>query len=173
MQQQNAARGWAKRAWLIGLIGGNVAGLLYVIGNESRVARIHLPHPEGWSAGSSTTPLVIIAATLGQFLLPALLSGLTRRYTFWWSLVPIVLYNGWAFADTFTSAPFKDIDTFRLILLVRVPLALLVSSGPISLIRYLSGRGRQKQEAALQAAHSQTLPQQEGSWPPPPTLPAP
>jgi len=172
MQQHGAAQGWANRAWLIGLIGGNAAGLLYIIGSGSSAARIHLPNPQGMPVASSTTPIVIVAATLGQFLLPAPLSGTTRKYTFWWGLVPIVLYNGWAFANTFVTPPFPNMDTFRLILLARVPLALLLSSGPVSLIRYWKSRSRQKREAVLQASQSQALSQQEGSWPPPPTPPA-
>jgi len=117
MQQHGAAQGGANRAWLIGLIGGNAAGLLYIIGSGSSAARIHLPNPQGMPA-------------------------------------------------------FPNMDTFRLILLVRVPLALLLSSGPVSLIRYWKSRSRQKQEAVLQASQSQALSQQEGSWPPPPTPPA-
>ncbi len=169
MRQRNAPLGWAQRAWLVGLIGGNLAGLLYVIGTESSTGRIHLPTPSWLPGVGGTTPLVIVAATLGQFLLPMFLSGTTRRCTFWWGLIPIILYNGWAMADTYISPRSGSLDTFRLVLLARIPTVLLLTSGPVSLIRYLSGRGRQKQEAMRQAAQSQAMSPQEGSWPPPPT----
>ncbi len=171
MQQQNAAANWAKRAWLVGLIGGNIAGLLYVIGDESNAGRIHLPTPSWLPGAGGTTPLVIVAALLGQFLLPLFLSGTTQRCTFWWGLIPIILYNGWALADTYVSPHSASLDTFRLVLLARIPIVLLLTSGPVSLVRYLSGRGRQKQEAMRQAAQSQAVTPQEGSWPPPPARP--
>lgn len=122
-------------SWLVGIVGGNFAGLLYVIGIHNASAQIFLVRPSGLlPAAANPTILGVISGLLGQLLFPGILSGISRRYTFWWGLVPIVLYNGWVFVDTFTGSTYSALNTFRWLLLLRIPLVLLISSGPVSLV---------------------------------------
>ncbi len=162
---------WDTRAWLLGILGGTIGG--------SMTGRItyppiqkrvnHLPGPFGHHNAD------VISGVFGIFtilILPGLLSGLARRRTFWWGLLPLGSFLIFVDLEDWYENGFSSITKDWWISLAVVGGCLLISSGPVSLIRWLRVRAAHRQEALLasyQAMREAAAVPQEGVWPPPPS----
>ena len=163
---------WDTRAWLIGIIGGSVGGSVTAWATYPPIQnRLNaLPHLSFIGKHSAD----ILSGVFGVFVvlvLPGLLSGISRRLTFLWGLLPLSLfYVSIELEDYFENgikSITKDIGAGLLGLVV----CLLISSGPISLIRWLRVRAVRRHQALLasyQAMRETASVPQEGVWPPPP-----
>ncbi len=161
-------QGWDTRAWLVGICGGVVSGIVSAWANYPPSwrhinAATHFANAADWVMGG--------AAFLSLLVLPGILSGIAHRRTFFWGLLPLSLFL--AVVDTesrIVYAMSRTAKDYGEILLVFGG-CLLVSSCPVSLFRYRRTRARRKREAALAAFAAQreaaSIPQ-EGVWPPPP-----
>lgn len=161
-------QGWDTRAWLVGILGGLAGGGIMAWANTPAGARhvnatVHFANALSWVMG--------VTAFLTALVLPGILSGIAHRRTFLWGLLPLSLFL--AVLDTESRIVYAMSPTakdYGQILLV-IWGCLLVSSGPVSLIRYTRACARWKREAALAAVAAQreavSIPQ-DGVWPPPP-----
>ncbi len=163
-------QGWDKRAWLVSILGGVGGGIVSAWADTPLLARrinaaAHHAGTADWISG--------VVGVVSLLVLPGVVSGIARRKTFLWGLVPVTLFlfavgmenwigNGWrGYADA----------KFWCVILFIGGGCLLVSSGPVSLFRYGRVRARRRREAAFAALEAQreaaSVPQ-EGVWPPPP-----
>jgi hypothetical protein len=166
----NGKQDWDTRAWLVGILGGVVgggatAGALY----PSFAGRIDAA---AHSSGASDA-IGGLAALVSLLVLPGLVSGIARRRTFLWGLVPLALFLVAVTTEkTITNglSSLGNAKDWGMLLLV-LGGCLLVSSGPVSLIRYGRVCARRRRDAAIASLVAQreaaSIPQ-EGVWPPPP-----
>ena len=104
-------------------------------------------------------------------VLPGLLSGLARRWTFCWGLLPLSLCLVFFDVEAWIVKGFKNIIGTGWIDLGIIAICLIVSSGPVSLFRWLRVRAARRHAALLasyQAQRWEASEPQEGVWPPPP-----
>ena len=167
-QAQKPNSGWDTRAWLLGLVGGNICAPLYS-------ASLY-PPTQRWLVRIGNAQFInvlgFVSALLGLLILPGLVSGLARRRPFLWGLLPLSCFWTWA---NVTEAAYwgwnalsDDFWTTTLACLG----CLLASSGGVSLLRLRLRRRKEKRLRALAALEAQrqaaAIPQ-EGVWPPPPS----
>jgi len=157
---------WDTRAWLIGILGGSLSAACFILSFSPRIsARLNAVLPDGqdWMGG--------LFGVLSLLLLPAVLSGISRRYTFLWGLVPLLLFllcievaqaafNNWqSIGGTFWPT------------LSMLGISWVVASGPVSLIRWIRARAVRRHQtllASYEAMREAASVPQEGVWPPPP-----
>jgi len=166
MTQQK--QGWDTRAWLVGILGGTVGGGVVAWANTSpswkHISMVtHVPYAPDWIMG--------VTAFLTALVLPGIVSGVARRRTFLWGLLPLILFlTVIELVSRLVNGPTQTAKDYWSILLV-IGGCLLVSSGPVSLFRYRRARARRRREAAVASLVAQrgaaSVPQ-EGVWPPPP-----
>ena len=162
---------WDTRAWLLGILGGTIGGSLTgwfaYPPLQNRVN--HLPGPFGHH---DADVISVTAGVLTMLILPGLLSGLARRRTFLWGFLPLCLFFVSVEAEDCVENGITHIGSFWWELICFLAACLLVSSGPVSLIRWLRVRAAHRQEALLasyQAMREAAAVPQEEVWPPPPS----
>jgi len=168
MQKQT----WDTRAWLLGIIGGTVGGSLaawsvYPASQNQidALPRFALP---GYTDGETISAFLNIIALL---ILPGLLSGVARRRTFLWGLLPLTLFLSARDVEDWAENNFHIVWNHSLFSLMMFGICWVGSSGPVSLIRWLRVRAMRRHAALLasyQATRRAASVLQEGVWPPPP-----
>ncbi len=163
---------WDTRTWLVGLIGGSAAGSLAAgaVYPPVRKQLDNLP-PLPYLGGHTSDILSEVSAFLAVLVLPAVLSGLARRLTFLWGLLPLVLFFALMEVEDWIESGLRSVTQYLWIFLAVLGVCLVVSSGPVSLIRWLRVRAARRHAALLasyQAQRGAASEPQEGVWPPPP-----
>ena len=157
-------REWDTRAWVLGIVGGLVGGSITGwFTYPPLVRKLHAAQSAEWIAG--------IVGALTVLVLPGLVSGLARRRTFFWGLVPLTLFLFAVDAEEWVERGLKSVAGNLWGSLAVVGGCLVFSSGPVSLFRWLGTRARRKREAAvafIQAQQEAAAVPREGVWPPPP-----
>ena len=155
---------WDTRAWVLGIVGGLVGGSLTGwFTYPPLVRKLHAAHSADWVSG--------IAAVSTVLVLPGLVSGLARRRTFFWGLVPLTLFLLAVDVEDWIESGAKDVTKNFWLSLAVAGGCLVLSSGPVSLFRWLGVRARRRREAAVafvQAQREAAAVPREGVWPPPP-----
>ena len=104
-------------------------------------------------------------------VLPGLVSGFARRLTFLWGLLPLSLFLVSVDTEEMVATGVKSVIRDWWISLAIIGGSLVISSGPVSLIRWLRVRAvrrRQATQASYEAMREAASVPQEGVWPPPP-----
>ncbi len=161
-------QGWDTRAWLVGILGGMVGGSVMAwVSYPPFMRRINA----ATNFGSAADWLLGVSLFLSTLVLPGVLSGIARRRTFLWGLLPLTLSLAVVDLKNWIVLGPRHVATTFWMSLLAIGFCLLVSSGPVSLFRYGRARARRRREAALAAFAAQreaaSIPQ-EGVWPPPP-----
>ncbi len=161
-------QGWDTRAWLVGILGGAVGGSITAWATYSPFvkpinAALHSANGSSWVCGC--------AGVLSLLVLPGVVSGISRRRTFLWGALPLVLFLIATDVQDWVGFGASHVAQEFWVTLLVIGGCLLVSSGPVSAIRYGRVRARRRREAAVAALAAQreaaSIPQ-EGIWPPPP-----
>ena len=163
---------WDTRAWLTGIVGGAIGGglMAWSIYPSTQDWLNTLPHFAvfGSSNGQTTSTILGIIAAI---ILPGVLSGIARRRTFVWGLLPIMLFLAARdIEDKIETGSHIVLGNLWFSLLM-ITICLVSSSGPVSLIRWLrvrAARQRQAAQASFVAMREAASVPQEGVWPPPP-----
>jgi len=152
--------GWDTRAWLVGILGGMVGGSVTAWVNyppfAGKINAVMHHAVAAWISGA--------AAFLSLLVLPAMISGIARRRTFLWGLLPLTLFLTAVEAEDGVESGAGHLAANFWPALLLIGISLLVSSGPVSLFRYR----REEAIAALAAQREAASIHQEGVWPPPP-----
>ena len=153
--------GWDTRAWWVGVVGGLVGGNVTAWFGYPPVAHRLNFVPHLYFSGAAHA-ISGIAGLLSLLVLPGVLSGIARRRSFFWGLLPLALFLPIVECeDWLENGAGHAARHFWLAVLV-LGICLIVSSGPVSLFRYTRARARRRREAA-----ATSIPR-EGVWPPPP-----
>lgn len=169
MQKQKHT--WDTRAWLIGILGGIASGSLASWATYPSVQKQlnSLPPP---LFGSHTSDVLSgIIGVLGVLVLPGLVSGVARRLTFLWGLLPLSLALASTDLEDWIENGIKSVAGTGWESLAVFGGCWVISSGPVSLIRWLRIRAAQRHAALLASYQTQreaASGPQEGIWPPPP-----
>lgn len=162
---------WDTRAWLVGILGGSASGSIAAWSSYppilNRLDSFNAPFVGRQSAEAVT----LVFGLLGLLVLPSLVSGLARRMTFFWGLLPLCL----VLASVNLRKWYVN-GTHQLVVDWWINLASLgafwvISSGLVSLIRWLRVRAARRHAdllASYQAQRGAASGPQEGIWPPPP-----
>lgn len=163
---------WDTRAWLVGILGGVVGGSLVAWANyppfQKRLNSLYQPSFFGGLTADDTD---VIAGLLTILVLPGLVSGLARRWTFLWGVLPLSLFFVSIELEHWAVFGIKNITQSLWMLLAFLGGCWGVSSGSVSLIRWLRVRAARRHAlllASYQAQRGAALGPQEGVWPPPP-----
>lgn len=165
---QDAKQGWDTRAWLVGILGGVVSSIVSAWADYPPIARrlnplLHI--------GSATYWISMIVGLLSVLVLPGVLSGIARRRSFLWGLLPLTLFLAAVIVEDWVENGAGRVLKGFWALLGGMGICLVVSSGPVSLFRYGRACARRRREAALASLIAQreaASVAQEGVWPPPP-----
>ena len=135
-------------------------------------ARLHPLSTNQVQTVTSAAAILNLVLLLSYLVLPALAAAFARRYYFLYGVLPPVLNGTWALAVRAMLHDRQMLHQDFFVLPVYLLLSLLLSSGPVSFIRWCweSSRRRSAEAAALLVARqaaAAALPQ-EGVWPPPP-----
>lgn len=171
MTQRQQNRTWDMRAWLIGILGGAVGGSLTAWATYAPVHNWLNRFPFSLFHIQAATIVSQFSLFLTLLVLPGLLSGLARRWTFFWGLLPLSLFTMFFYIEDWIVKGLQSIMGTALSDLSVIAICLLVSSGPVSLIRWLRVRAARRHAALLasyQAQRGTASRPQEGVWPPPP-----
>ncbi len=166
MQSKTQRPGWDTRTWAFGFVTGNVLGAALLA-----LSNLGAHSPQG-PVRQTSLILFAVVFVLGFLAVPAVTSGLARRRTFLWGLLPLVLLVLWLMEiDRARNHMSNFSGTNWWILPTLLTLFWVISSGPVSFVRWLLRRARDRQAEALLLAErlraSSSAPQ-EGVWPPPP-----
>jgi hypothetical protein len=146
-----------------GAVSGNTTAWAYYTPFARRINGLFHHAAAEWISG--------IAGFLGLLVLPGLVSGIARRRPFLWGLLPLLLFLvAIDLEDGVENGP-RSVAKEIWVSLAVLGGAWLISSGPVSLFRWLRVRARHRQEAAqaaLQAQRAAASVPQERVWPPPP-----
>ena len=172
-RQQTLGRqqAWDTRAWLVGIVGGAIGGSLTGWAAYPPIKnRLNgLPHP---LFGSHSADFVSGAASLLTLLvLPGLLSSLARRWTFLWGVLPVSLFLVFVELEDWIENGIKNVTYEWWIGVIVIGACWVISSGPVSLTRWMRIRAARRHAALLasyQAIRESSSVPQEGVWPPPP-----
>lgn len=163
---QRPQKHWDTRAWLVGIIGSGVSVACFVMSTSPHImVRLNAVLPNGgdWVSGAF--------AVLSILLLPAVLSGIARRWTFIWGLIPSLLLLVAIGVKAASDHSWKSLSSFFWPLLLVLACAWVIASGPVSLVRWLRVRAVRRHQAVLasyEAMREAASVPQEGGWPPPP-----
>ncbi len=164
---QGVRQGWDRRAWLVGILGGLIGGSVMAWATYPPLvkrinAAMHFSSAAGWISGVMGVVTVLV--------LPGLVSGIARRRTFLWGLLPLTLFLAAVETEDWIENGWKSIAKDFWMSLLAIAICLIISSGPVSLFRYGRVRAQRKRQAALASLVAQrevaSIPQ-EGVWPPP------
>ena len=163
----NSKQPWDTRAWLVGIIGGAVGGTVtaWATYPPLRKRLDALPSP------LSADLISGLAALATMLVLPAVLSGIARRHTFLWGLVPLALFFIAVDSEDWIESGLRSVAKDWWISLALSGGAWLLTSGPVSLVRWLRARAVRRHAALLASYAAQreaSAEPQEGVWPPPP-----
>jgi len=162
---------WDTRAWLIGILGGSVGGSLTAWSTYPPIQK-HLNSLPSSLIGHHSADLISgVSGLLTLLVLPGLLSGIARRFTFLWGLLPLCLFLVSVDTEDWIENGIKDVTKDWWVSLAITGSCLLISSGPVSLIRWLRVRAVHRHQillASYEAMRETAAVPQEGVWPPPP-----
>ena len=163
---------WDTRAWLLGILGGTAGGSLTAWFTYPPLQK-RFNHLTGSSwAGSHFADIISGTAGIVTLLvLPGLLSGLARRRTFFWGFLPLCLFLVSVEAEDWIESGIQNVTKDWWISLAIIGGCWIISSGPVSLIRWLRVRAvrrHQAVQASYAAMREAASAPQEGVWPPPP-----
>jgi len=166
MTQQK--QGWDTRAWLVGIVGGAVGGNVMAWSTYPPLVR----RINAATHSAAVAELIsIVTGVVTVLVLPAVLSGIARRRTFLWGLLPLILFLAAVDSEDWLESGAGSVTKNFWGGLLAIGCCLLISSGPISLFRSGRARARRRQEAAAASLVAQreaaSIPQ-HGVWPPPP-----
>ena len=157
---------WDTRAWRVGTIGGGISATCFALSYNPRImAKQNAALPHGHNLAG------IVFGALSLLLFPAVLSGIARRRTFLWGLLLLLLFLGGTEREQTIDYGWQRLERYYSTALITVGISWLISSGPVSLIRWLRVRAAQRRQAALasyEAVREAAVVPQEGVWPPPP-----
>ncbi len=163
---------WDTRAWLVGIIGGIIGGNLTVWpSNPTIQAWLNTVYHPSVLAKQGADIVSGVAAGLTLLILPGLVSGLARRLTFLWGLLPLGLFLVSVNTEEMVANGIKSVIRDWWVSLAILCGSLIISSGPVSLIRWLRVRAVRRRQAVLasyEAMREAASVPQEGAWPPPP-----
>lgn len=166
--RENEKPGWDTRAWLVGILGGIAGGSVTAWASYPPLvkrinAAMHHTGAADWISGT--------AGVLSLLVLPGVLSGMARRKTFLWGLLPLTLFLAAAEVEDTLENGISHLTTNLWPYLLVVGISLILSSGPVSLFRYKRASAQRKHAAvaaSLSAQREAASVPQEGVWPPPP-----
>ncbi len=170
MAQQKQS--WDTRAWLLGIIGGTAGGSLtsWLTYPPLQKRLNHLPGSP-WVGHHFADIISGAAGIVTLLVLPGLLSGLARRWTFFWGLLPLCLFLVSVEAEDWIENGIHTVTRDWWISLAIIGCCWVISSGPVSLIRWLRVRAVRRHQntlASYAAMREAASTPQEGVWPPPP-----
>ncbi len=159
---------WDTRAWLLGILGGATGGSLAAWATYAPINNWLNRLPVSLSQTMTANIVSFLSLLFTILVLPGLLSGLARRWTFCWGLLPLSLV--FFDVEVWIVKGFKNIVGMAWSDLGIIAICLIVSSGPVSLFRWLRVRAARRHAALLASyrAARETGGPQEGVWPPPP-----
>jgi len=166
---QDSKHGWDTRAWLVGILGGILGGSVLACASYPPLikqinAATHHADAAYW--------IRVVTGLLSILVLPGVVSGIARRRTFLWGLLPLTLFLAADdLKDRFLLHGPRQVAMTLWVSLLVIGICLIISSGPVSLIRYLRVRAQHRREAALASLVAQreaAMVPQESVWPPPP-----
>lgn len=163
---------WDTRAWLIGIPGGTVGGSLTGWSTYLPIQKRLNSLPSFFGIGHHNADVISGASALVTLLvLPGLLSGLARRWTFWWGFLPLCLFLVSVDLDEWYENGIRSLAKDWWVGPAIIVGCWVISSGPVSLIRWLRVRAVRRHQATLASyaamREAASVPQ-EGVWPPPP-----
>ena len=169
---QNQRQNWDTRAWLIAIVGGSLSGGISAWSGYPPIQRHLDSMPHFAFIGRHSADVISgFFGFLSLLVLPGLLSGLSRKVTFLWGIVPLLLFLVSMDLEDWCESGLKSVVNFWWPSLAIAAVCWLISSGPVSLIRWLRVRAKRRQEAVLASYHAMremaAVPH-EGVWPPPP-----
>ena len=161
---------WDTRTLLVGILGGAIGGSLTI---GAAYTPIH-----NWLNTFSVPLSPITAANIVRLfflfftplVLPGLISGLARQWTFCWGLLPLSFFLVFFYLGSWIVKGFQSIVGTAWSDLGIMAICLLVSSGPVSLIRWLRVQAARRHTALMASHQAQSgagSEPQEGVWPPP------
>ena len=161
---------WDTRAWLVGILGGMIGGSLTAWATYPSVQKRLNGLPSPIFGGHAADVFSGITGVFSILVLPGLVSGLARRLTFLWGLLPLSLTLASTDLEDWIENGIKSVTNTGWESLAVFGGCWVLSSGPVSLIRWLRVRAARRHAALLasyQAQRGASEPQ-EGVWPPPP-----
>ena len=167
MQKQRHT--WDTRAWLVGTLGGAIGGSLASWATYSPIRNRLNSIPTLFNYHTADV-FTGVSAILTVFVLPGIISGLSRRFTFLWGMLPLSAFLVSVDLEDWVGNG-NDVTDFFWARLAFIFACLVISSGPVSLIRWLRVRATRRHAALLasyQAQRGAASVPQEGVWPPPP-----
>lgn len=163
---------WDTRAWLLGILGGSVGGSLTAWFTYSPISRrLNALPGSSWVSHHGADVISGAAGMVTLLVLPGLLSGLARRWTFFWGILPLCLFLVSVEMEDWIENGIKNVTKDWWVSLAVIGGCWVVSSGPVSLIRWLRVRAVRRHQAVLAsyaAMREAASAPQEGVWPPPP-----
>ena len=157
---QNGKQDWDKRAWVVGLASGSLCGIANTVSAIS---------DKTFHSGSDA--LGTTATLTANFVLPAVMALLARRRFLFWGLLPPLILVVWVIPARCVLGQFGQVHRDLVLIPVYVLLSVGLVSGPISLVRSIRSRRKQRhieRLAAMKAQQEAASISQEGVWPPPP-----
>ena len=166
---------WDTRAWLLGILGGTAGGSLTAWFTYPPIQKRfnHLPG-SSWVGHHFAGIISGAAGIVTLLVLPGLLSGLARRWTFVWGVLPLCLFLVSVEVEDWIENGLHNVTKDWWISLAIIGGCWVISSGPVSLIRWLRVRAVRRHQALLAsyaAMREAASTPQEGVWPPPPSIP--
>jgi len=170
--QTTEPMGWDRRAWAWGFVSGNLAAMLVFIlefpPSAAAISRL-------FTGTTNVLPVNDVGGVIlfgSYLLLPGLMSAIGRRLFMGWGLLPLVLLDCWFVGViAFHNSGRVNVGPSLWAVLLLTAILWLVSSGPVSLTRWLLRRARERRDAARakqEALRVAASVPQEGVWPPPP-----
>ena len=158
--------------WLSAVIGGSISAPIAAWASFKPVAN-KINHLITAQIGrvSVSELLSVVFAAFCLLILPAVMSGIAKRWTFFWGLYPALSFCVWVNLEEWAEGGWKEVKSDFLISFLFSLGCVLILSGPVSFFRWLHVRGKRRQAALLASYHAMreaaSIPQ-EGVWPPPP-----
>lgn len=166
-----AKQKWDTRAWLLGILGGAAGASIAACAVYPPIQnRLNSLPPPPYVGGRTADLLSEISAFLVVLVLPAVLAGLARRFTFLWGLLPLTLFFAAMEGENWIENGLPSVSQYLWVFLAVLGVCWVISSGPVSLVRWLRVRAARRHAALLASYRAawETVGPQEGVWPPPP-----
>lgn len=152
------------RACIVGLALGNIAGAIHILPFFPVGHRLDIPFEDGWL--NTADMLATAAWAVGVYVAPPIVSWMSSRLTFLWGFLPVTIFFSWDIVAVLARYRngWQFVENGALRLIITCVIAVLLTSGPVSLYRWLIGR---KSTARTAREHLQQS--VDDVWPPPPS----